>query len=38
VVVHFFHDEFEKCRVMDMHLRKIAAKALQTKFLRLNGE
>lgn len=37
VVVHFFHPEFETCKVMDKHLRDIAARALQTKFLRLNA-
>jgi thioredoxin-like negative regulator of GroEL len=38
VVVHFFHEEFQSCKVMDKHLRKLAARALQTKFLRINGE
>jgi len=37
VAVHFFHPEFETCKVMDKHLRLIAARALQTKFLRING-
>lgn len=37
VVVHFFHPEFETCKVMDKHLRDLAARALQTKFLRLNA-
>lgn len=37
VVVHFFHPEFETCRVMDKHLRELARRALQTKFLRING-
>lgn len=39
VLVHFFHPEFETCKVMDKHLRICAARpeALGTKFLRLEG-
>lgn len=39
VCVHFFHPEFETCKVMDKHLRICAAKpiALGTRFLRIEG-
>ena len=37
VVVHFFHPEFETCKVMNKHLRELAGRALQTKYLLLNG-
>lgn len=39
VVVHFYHPEFETCKVMDKHLRLVAAKptAVTTRFLRLDG-
>jgi hypothetical protein len=38
VVVHFYHDEFMKCKVMDKHLRLLAPQAacLQTKFIKIN--
>ena len=40
VVVHFFHDEFEKCKVMDYHLKKIASmhSRQQCKFVRIDAE
>ena len=37
VVMHFFHPEFETCKVMDKHLRELAARALQTKFLAVSA-
>ena len=37
VVVHFYHEEFETCRVLDHHLSKIAPLHLEAKFLRLNA-
>ncbi len=37
VCVHFYHPEFETCKVMDKHIRELAHRALQTKFLRING-
>jgi len=37
-VVHFFKDDFESCKVADMHLKKCAKKFLGTKFARLNAE
>lgn len=38
VVVHFYHEEFEKCKVMDFHLKSIAPQHLECKFLRLSAE
>jgi hypothetical protein len=37
VVVHFFHDEFMTCKVMDKHLRLLAPRALGARFLRLDA-
>lgn len=37
-MVHFFHAEFVSCKVMDKHLRVIAAKVPTTRFLKINGE
>lgn len=38
VAVHFFHKEFERCKIMDHHLRIIASKHLSCKFLRMDAE
>lgn len=38
VVVHFYHNDFERCKIMDMHLRRVAVKYPRTKFLYLNAE
>jgi thiol-disulfide isomerase/thioredoxin len=35
VVVHFAHDEFERCKIMDHHLRIIATQHLECKFLKI---
>jgi hypothetical protein len=37
-VVHFYHKQFEKCKVIDMHLRNCAKKFLGTRFVRLDAE
>lgn len=37
VVVHFFHEEFMSCKVMDKHLRLIAPRAVGARFLRINA-
>jgi len=36
-VVHFYHDDFEKCKIMDHHLKIISEKYLECKFLRINS-
>ena len=38
VVCHFFHPEFEKCKVMDKHLRIIAHEHPETLFVKINAE
>uniref|UniRef100_A0A7S2BSD8 Phosducin domain-containing protein n=1 Tax=Haptolina brevifila TaxID=156173 RepID=A0A7S2BSD8_9EUKA len=37
-VVHFYHQEFFRCKIVDKHLRLIAPKHLSCKFLTLNAE
>ena len=32
VVAHFYHQEFERCRIMDKHLAVMAKKYFETKF------
>mmetsp|Transcript_31264 Transcript_31264/g.38199 ORF Transcript_31264/g.38199 Transcript_31264/m.38199 type:complete len:333 (+) Transcript_31264:41-1039(+) len=36
VVVHFFSDEFMRCKIMDQHLRIVAPLHLECKFLRID--
>lgn len=38
VICHFFHKDFEKCKVIDMHLRRIAHQHLESKFIRVDAE
>lgn len=38
VVCHFFHSEFEKCKVMDKHLMKIAFEHSETLFVKINAD
>jgi thiol-disulfide isomerase/thioredoxin len=38
VAVHFFHNDFEKCKIMDHHLQPIAKRHTTCKFLRINAE
>ncbi|KAL0262188.1 hypothetical protein SLS55_003627 [Diplodia seriata] len=35
-VVHFFHADFTRCRIMDTHLETLAPKHFDTRFLRIN--
>merc|ERR1712178_415253 len=37
-VVHFYHKNFEKCKIMDMHLSKCAKKFFGTRFVKLDSE
>lgn len=37
-VVHFHHREFERCKIMDMHLGKAAKKFFGTKFAHMDAE
>merc|ERR1712025_810026 len=36
VVCHFFHDEFQRCKIVDEKLRMIAQAHREVKFIRLN--
>lgn len=37
-IIHFYHRSFEKCKIMDMHLKKMAPRFMGTKFATLNAE
>lgn len=38
VLVHFFHNDFERCKIMDMHLQRLAKRRIECKFLKINAE
>ncbi len=38
VAVHFYHGDFERCKIMDHHLKRIAVQHLSCKFVRLDAE
>lgn len=38
VVCHFYHKDFERCKIIDMHLRQIANTHKEAKFIYLNAE
>uniref|UniRef100_M4BNU4 Thioredoxin domain-containing protein n=1 Tax=Hyaloperonospora arabidopsidis (strain Emoy2) TaxID=559515 RepID=M4BNU4_HYAAE len=38
VAVHFYHRDFERCKIMDMHLTRLARRCIECKFLKLNAE
>jgi len=38
VAVHFFHKEFERCKIMDHHLQIVAPLHTTCKFLRMDAE
>ena len=38
VVCAFFHKDFERCKIIDMHLQKIAMSHPETRFVRLDAE
>ncbi len=37
VVVHFFHKEFERCKIVDKHMKILAQKYFDTKFVKLSA-
>jgi thioredoxin-like negative regulator of GroEL len=37
-VVHFFHKDFQRCKIMDQHLKILCQQFPQTQFLALNAE
>ncbi|KAM7524126.1 hypothetical protein LguiA_014028 [Lonicera macranthoides] len=38
VICHFYHREFYRCKIMDKHLKSLAPRHLETKFIRLDAE
>ena len=38
VIVHFFHKDFERCKIIDMHLKKIAPEHIETRFVSMDAE
>ncbi|KAK4417420.1 Thioredoxin domain-containing protein PLP3B [Sesamum alatum] len=38
VVCHFYHREFYRCKIMDKHLKSLAPRHLNTKFIKLDAE
>ena len=38
VVVHFYHKDFERCKIMDMHLGNICKTHIESKFCRIDAE
>lgn len=37
VIIHFYHDDFERCKIMDFHLNIVAKEHLEAKFLRIDA-
>jgi hypothetical protein len=37
VVCHFFHREFERCKIIDKHLTVLARKYFETRFIKLSA-
>ncbi|WBW75045.1 queuine tRNA-ribosyltransferase accessory subunit Qtrtd1/Qtr2 [Schizosaccharomyces osmophilus] len=37
VVIHFFHPDFRRCKIMDAHLEKISKSHWETKFVRIEA-
>lgn len=38
VICHFYHQDFERCKIVDKHLELLAQRHLATKFVKLNAE
>ena len=38
VILHFFHKDFERCKIIDMHLRDICRKHTESKFALIDAE
>ncbi|CAL9028503.1 unnamed protein product [Prunus brigantina] len=37
-ICHFYHQEFYRCKIMDKHLKTLASKHVDTKFVKLDAE
>ncbi|RVW51526.1 Thioredoxin domain-containing protein PLP3B [Vitis vinifera] len=38
VICHFYHREFYRCKIMDKHLKSLAPRHMDTKFIKLDAE
>jgi hypothetical protein len=38
VVAHFFHPDFERCKIMDKHMKVLAEKYFDTRFVKVSAE
>ncbi|KAJ1420728.1 Thioredoxin-like superfamily [Sesbania bispinosa] len=38
VICHFYHKEFYRCKIMDKHLKSLAPKHIDTKFIKIDAE
>ncbi|QCD81779.1 hypothetical protein DEO72_LG2g2109 [Vigna unguiculata] len=38
VICHFYHKEFYRCKIIDKHLKSLAPKHIDTKFIKLDAE
>ncbi|CAK9157108.1 unnamed protein product [Ilex paraguariensis] len=38
VICHFYHREFYRCKIMDKHLKSLAPRYVDTKFIKLDAE
>ncbi len=38
VVCHFYHGDFERCKIVDHHLQKIAPAHEEARFIHVNAE
>lgn len=38
IVCHFYRDSTERCKIVDKHLKLLAAKHIETKFCKVNAE
>lgn len=38
VICHFYHKDFERCKIVDMHLRNIAKRHTEARFVYLDAE
>lgn len=36
--MHFYHKDFERCKIIDMHLSKISSNHGETKIVKLNAQ
>jgi hypothetical protein len=38
VICHFYHRDFERCKIMDHHLERLSHRHLETKFVKIDAE